>query len=155
MLFAVRGEKNRFVLPASLRKTVIASSGNERLLGLTTHHAWNCLSGFGLSRADTFDALIEKESARHIAAGKEFDVEGYAHSLNGFAEVPFDPSGRFVMPEYLAEVARIEDEMFLHGAGDHFTLWAPEALYEMGSMFDGAKAACRRMQADARAGKKK
>ena len=30
--FSLRGEKNRFVLPACLRKDVIASSGGERIL---------------------------------------------------------------------------------------------------------------------------
>lgn len=153
--FALRGEKNRFVLPAIFRKDVVAASRNERILCLTKHHTWTCLTGFGLSRADTFDALVEKEAARQTALQKEFDAEAFAHSLHGFAEVPFDPSGRFVLPDYLCDAANLSDELFLHGAGDNFTLWNPEQLYAMGPMFDGAKAACRRMQADARAGKKK
>ena len=155
MSFALRGEKNRFVLPAMFRKDVVTASNGERILGLTKHHSWTCLSGFGLSRADTFDVLVEREAARQTALQKEFDADAYSHSLHGFAEVPFDPSGRFVMPDYLSDAGNLQGELFLHGAGDNFTLWNPEELYAMGPMFDGAKAACRRMQADAQAGKKK
>lgn len=156
MFFAPRGDKSRYVLPADFRKTVYASSGNERILGLTKHHKWDCLVGFGTSREDEFEEIIAKETKRQTDLGKDFEVEAFAHSLGGYEPVPFDPSGRWVMPIYLSEVSGIGEEMFLHGAIDTFTLWHPENLYAMESpAFDAAKAACRRMQADHRAAKAK
>ena len=152
---ALRGEKNRFVLPSRFRKPVAISSGPERILCLSQHHKWNCLSGFGLSRKKQFAALIKEKVDQQTQLGNDFDIDIYTHSLNSFAQVPFDPSGRFVLPEYMAEVCGIKDELFLHGAGDHFTVWAPEVFYEMGPQFNASKAACRHMLADSRGKGKK
>ena len=63
--FSLQREKNRFVLPAPIRKTVRESSG-KTLLCLTRHDRWKCLTGFGLSRADDFDAEIDREETRAI-----------------------------------------------------------------------------------------
>ena len=153
---ALRGDKERFVLPASFRKPVAESSGPHRILCLAHHHKWKCLTAFGLSRADMIDELIAKEVDRQTALGNDFDVDTYIHSLSVFAEVPFDPSGRFVLPEYLADTCGIRNELFFHGATDHFTIWAPEVFYAMDApAFEGAKAACRFKLAEAHAQKAK
>jgi len=155
MEFALRGDKKRFVLPSAFRKDVVTSSGGERILCLAQHHKYRCITGFGLSRRKSFDSLIASEAARQTALGQDFDIDAYTHVLNSFTPVPFDPSGRFVVPDYLMEICNVDTELSLNGAGDHFTLWAPEELYAMGPMFDGAKAACRLKRAAALAAKKK
>jgi MraZ protein len=153
--FSLRGEKNRFALPASLRKEVIASSGGERTLCLMKHHAWPCLSGFGLSRIETFDALIAQEQQRKTELRQDFDRDAYSMSLYSYEDIPFDASGRFILPDDLSDAGKIGDEVFFHGAGDFFTLWNPSELYGMGPQFDGPKASCRKWQADAAKGRKK
>ena len=102
--FSLRGEKNRFMLPASLRKDVIASSGGERLMCLVKHDRWPCLTGFGLSRVDTFDDFLDRREQQAIAGGKDFDRDVHSMLLYGYEEVPFDQSGRFVLSEDLREV---------------------------------------------------
>ena len=153
--FALRGEKNRFVLPASLRKDVIASSGGEKVLFLARHHSWNCLIGFGASHIETFDAQLDKEEERATRLGKEFDRDALSMALYSYETVPFDSSGRFVLNTDLSEAGGVGDEAFFNGAGEFFTIWNPDELEKMGPQFEAAKIACRRMRAEARKAKQK
>ena len=153
--FSLRGEKNRFVLPPSLRKDVTASSGGERILCLIKHDRWPCLIGFGLSRVDMFDSILDREEEKAIRIGKDFDRDARSMLLYGYEEVPFDQSGRFVLSEDLSDMGKIGDEVFFHGAGEFLTLWNPDELYAMGDELAAAQASCRKWQADAAKGRKK
>lgn len=146
--FSQRGEKGRFVLPPAFRKAVRESS-EGRILCLGTHERWKCLTGFGLSRRDELPAQIDREEEQAIRRGVDFDRDLRATQLYGFAEVPFDDSGRFVMPDHLAELGRLDDGVYFQGAGGFFILWNPAELYAMGPGWEGAQAACRKLEADA------
>ena len=151
--FSLRGEKGRLVLPPDFRKA-FADAGDERVLCLTRHERWNCLTGFGLSRTARFDELLQREEDRAARAGREFDYDVRLHQLWGFARLPFDASGRFVLPDHLAELGRLGDAVFFNGAGDFFTLWDPDELYRMGSGWETAQASCRQLASDARSKRK-
>ena len=153
--FSPRGEKNRFVLPACLRKDVIASSGGERMLCLIKHDRWPCLTGFGLSRIDAFDEILDKLEEKATRLGKDFDRDARSMLLYGYEEIPFDLSGRFVLSEDLSDMGKIGDEVFFHGAGEVLTLWNPDELHAMGEELAAAQASCRKWQADAARGGKK
>jgi MraZ protein len=153
--FSLRGEKNRLVLPATLRKDVIASSAGEKTLCLVKHDRWNCLIGFGLSRVDSFDEYLDKEQQRATDLGKEFDRDARSMLLYDYDQVPFDASGRFVLTDALSEAGKIGDEAYFHGAGEFFTVWNPDELYAMGPEMAGPQASCRQWQADARKAKRK
>lgn len=146
--FSLRGEKGRFVLPPAFRKPV-AESSDGKILCLIKHERWNCLTGFGLSRRAELDALIEREEERAIRMGRDFDPDLRRIQLFGFSEIPFDTSGRFIMPEHLVGLGRLVDGVFFQGAGSFFTLWNPEELYQMGEGWEGAQAACRALAAEA------
>jgi MraZ protein len=139
--FSLQREKNRFVLPALIRKTVKESSG-KTLLCLAKHDRWKCLTGFGLSRVEDFDAEIEREEVRAIAANKPYDRDLRSMQLYGYFEVPFDGSGRFVLPDHLASLAGIENQIYFQGAGPFFTVWSPAVLAGMGEGWEGPQAAC-------------
>ena len=145
--FSLKGEKGRFVLPPAFRKAVRESS-EGRILCLAKHDRWNCLTGFGLSRHAEFAAQLEREEDLAIKRGEDFDRDLRAMQLYGFVEVPFDDSGRFVMPEHLAELGQLDAGVYFQGAGSFFTLWNPEELFRMGAGWEGAQAACRKLQAD-------
>ena len=151
--FSLRGEKGRLVLPPDFRKA-FADAGDERVLCLTRHERWNCLTGFGLSRTARFDELLQREEDRAARAGREFDYDVRLHQLWGFARLPFDASGRFVLPDHLAELGRLGDAVFFNGAGDFFTLWDPDELYRMGPGWETAQASCRQLASDARSKRK-
>lgn len=147
--FSLRGEKGRFVLPPQFRKSVRESSGGNRTLCLAKHERWNCLAGFGLSRADLFAAQLDREETIALQAGRDFDRDLRATQLYGFAEVPFDDSGRFIMPEHLIDLGRVGEGLFFSGAGSFFTLWNPDELARMGAGWEGAQAACAMLAAEA------
>lgn len=146
--FSLRGEKGRFVLPPAFRKPVTESS-DGKILCLAKHERWNCLTAFGLSHRDELNAQIEREEERAIRLGRDFDPDLRRIQLFGFAEIPFDTSGRFVMPDHLAGLGGLDKDVFFQGAGSFFTLWSPEVLYSMGEGWEGAQAACRALAAEA------
>jgi len=152
--FSLLRDKGRFVLPPQFRKTVRDSSGDKSVLCLDKHDRWTCLIGFGLSRQDGFEAQLDREEDLAAKRGQDFDRELRGVQLNGFAQMPFDDSGRFVLPDYLAELAQVEDQLYFQGAGQFFVIFSPSELAKMGAGWEGAQAACRQLAAEA-AGKTK
>lgn len=148
--YSPAGDKGRFVLPPLFRKAVRDSS-DGRTLCLMKHPTWNCLVGFGLSRKEELEAQLDREEDRATAMGRDFDRDTRSSQLFGFQELPFDDSGRFVMPEFLRKVAGIDDGLFFQGGGRFFTLWNPDELAKMGDEWAGAKAACESFLEDAKA----
>ena len=152
--FSPAGDKGRFVLPPLFRKAVKESSSGK-VLCLTGHDRWKCLVGFGTSRRLEFEKQLDREEEMAFKFGREFDRETRSSQLNGFAEIPFDDSGRFVMPDYLRGLGDIEDGIFFQGGGRFFTLWNPAQLARMGDDWAAAKAACAALVAEAQAKAKK
>ena len=138
------------MLPPLFRKAVKDSS-DGRVLCLMKHPSWSCLTGFGLSRKQELDAQLDREEEMAIRLGRDFDRDTRASQLFGFIELPFDDSGRFVMPDHLRTLGRIEDGLFFQGGGRFFTLWNPAELGKMGDDWASAKAACDSFLADAKA----
>lgn len=143
-----RGDKSRFVLPVDFRATVLSASGNSPILCLDKHHKLPCLVGFGLSRAEAFEDQILHEERIALERGEAFDPDERAAQLYGFIRTKFDDSGRFVMPDHLAEQASVGETLYFHGGGSHFTIWAPDVLFTMPSGWDSAKATCRALMAE-------
>jgi MraZ protein len=151
--FSLAGDKGRFVLPPSFRKAVKESSGGNRILCLAAHDRFDCLIGFGLSRTDKLEVQLEREEERAIRLGlAEFDRDVRAQQLFGFEQLPYDDSGRFVMPEHLRDLGKVADGLYFQGAGDFFFVWNPEELARMGPEFKGAQAACAKLVAAAKKG---
>jgi len=152
--FSPRGEKGRYVLPPAFRNAIAPAAADTRTLCLVKHDRWNCLAGFGLARTESFDEQVGREEDNAVRLGKEFDRELRMTQLWSFSEVPFDASGRFVLPEHLAELCGIGEGICFLGGGQFFTLWSPKQLYAMGQGWEGQQAVCRKLEADAK-GKRK
>ncbi len=142
--FSPAGDKGRFVLPPLFRNAVKDAS-DGRILCLDKHPKFACLVGFGLSRMDELEAQLDREEDR---AGPEFDRDTRAAQLFGFARVPFDDSGRFVLPDHLRMLGGIDDALFFQGGGRSFTIWNPAELMKMSDDWAAAKAACAQFQAE-------
>lgn len=149
--YTLRGDKGRFTLPPAFRKAV-AHSSDDKLLCLTKHERWSCLVGFGLSRQGELMAQVDREEANAIARGQDFDRDTRQSQLFGFTRLPFDASGRFVMPEHLIKLGKFKDGVFFQGGGSFFTVWNPAELYKMGDGWENAIAACRMFEAEAAKG---
>jgi len=146
--FSLRGEKGRFVLPPSFRK-VFADAGDERVLCLTKHEKYPCLTAFGLSRTDGFEEQLDKEEENAVRRGIDFERDLRSMQLWGFSEVSFDASGRFILPEHLSELGGFGQAIYFQGGGQFLTMWDPDRLYAMGPGWEGAQATCRTLAADA------
>ena len=57
--------------------------------------------------------------------------------------VPFDGSGRFILPELLLFPAGIGQNAFFYGVFDYFEIWDPKALIGFEGIPDAVKNACR------------
>jgi len=148
--FSARGEKGRYVLPPAFRNAIAPG----KTLCIAKHDRWSCLTGFGLDRTDNFEAQLDREEESALRLGKEFDRELRSTQLWTFSEVPFDSSGRFVMPDHLAELVGIDAGICFLGGGQFLTLWSPKQLYKMGQGWEGQQAVCRKLEAEAK-GKRK
>ena len=151
--YSPSGDKGRFVLPPAFRKAVKESSGGNRILCLAAHDRFDCLIGFGLSRTDKLNEQLEREDERAIRLGlADFDRDVRAQQLFGFEQLPFDDSGRFVMPDHLRDLGKIADGLYFQGAGDFFFVWNPAELAQMDAAWKGAQASCAKLVAAAKKG---
>ena len=141
--FSPKGDKERFVLPANFRKAVTESSGSKNLLLVSKHPTWECLVGYGESRRDGLLAEIDRAEELAARAGQPFDRDMAYFQLYDCAEISFDNSGRFIIPQYLRELVGIAEGIYLQGSGPFFTLWAPAVLArQQGPQWASAQAAC-------------
>ncbi len=141
-------------MPPKLRNPLADQSG-ERTLCIGPHPKWNCLIGFGVDRKAEFERVLDREEEKAIRLGQDFDRDERMMTLWDFEEVPFDASGRFVMPSTASEVGEIESAIYFQGMGDYFAIWVPDVLYaQEGKAFASPKAKCRAEQAAAEAKKK-
>ncbi|MCA1661075.1 MAG: division/cell wall cluster transcriptional repressor MraZ [Novosphingobium sp.] len=127
-----------------------AFTGGSRILYLAKHERWPCLTGFGTSRLDDLPVQVDKEEAAALARNEPFDRELRLGQLHTFVNVPFDDSGRFVFPDYLAALAGLDGEAFFNGNGPFFTIWKPAELMKMGAGWEPMQAACRALAAEAK-----
>ncbi len=151
--FSLLGEKGRFVLPPDFRKAVRDSGHGERVLCLAKHPRWKCLIGFGLGRVAEFEAELDREERIALERNQGYDRELRANQLYGFARVPFDDSGRFVLPERYFKLGGIDSAAFFQGGGKSFTIWNPAELAQMGAGWEDAQEACAELAAQAQNGK--
>ena len=150
--YSPAGDKGRFVLPPAFRKAVKESSDGSKTLCLASHDKFDCLIGFGLSRIEKLHKKLDDEEERAIRLGiGDFDRDVRAQQLFGFEQLPFDDSGRFVMPDHLRDLGKVGDGLYFQGAGDFFFIWNPEELARMDDSWRGAKAACDKLIGDLQA----
>jgi MraZ protein len=139
--FSLLGEKGRYVLPPAFRNLVKESS-DGRTLCIDRHPRLDCLVGFGLSRHDELEAQLDREEDLAWKRERDFDRDTRAAQLFGYSRVPFDDSGRFIMPPHLIRLGKIDDQLYFHGLGRFFTIWNPAELARMNDEWAGAKEAC-------------
>jgi MraZ protein len=118
--------KGRLSVPAFLR-SVIERRGETRTLVLAKHETFPALSGYDPGYAaikhSKLERLLEKEETSPDA-----ELEYQQRNLMAFGaseEVPYDPSGRIVLPPMMRRKGEIEDLALFLGAGETFQIWNP------------------------------
>ncbi len=118
--------KGRVSIPAFLR-SVVERRGDARTIVLASHENFPCLSAydpaFAALKHAKLERLLEKEETN---AAAQLDYQ--QRNLIAFAateEVPYDSSGRIVMPPMMRRKGRIEELALFLGAGETFQIWNP------------------------------
>ncbi len=121
-------DKLRVAIPAPLRNTIIANSpeGDMRVT-IAVHAQGDCLVGYDLPWGITLNERANARDAAHADENGEIDYEYKRRVANG-EDLPFDPSGRFIMHGFHKKKARIGKYAFFYGQWDHFEIWDPATL---------------------------
>lgn len=130
------------MLPPEFRKAVRESSESERVLCLQVHPELKCLVAFGLSREAELDAQLDREEEIALQRDVPFNRQLRASQLFGFTRIPFDDSGRFVMPTRFIKGANLGEKLFFQGAGAEFLIFNPDELMQLGDEWAHAKMGC-------------
>ncbi len=122
--------KGRVAIPAPLRAVIERNSG-ERILLLGKHAADPCLTGADTGFSQVDYARLQRDEARALDAGRPVDRDNIARvAFGGGEELPFDSSGRFILPPFYRHKARLTDLAFFVGAGERFEIWSPQLLID-------------------------
>lgn len=115
-------DKGRLALPATLRNSV-PGEVKGRQIYISMHESAPCLIGSGadrLARLEDHIAALEEVAVRR---GEPFSRAAAHRRLFGGERVPIDGSGRFIMPESLAELGEYDGDIFFLGMGAYFEIW--------------------------------
>lgn len=111
--------QGRVLLPVKMRQQVkgeniVLSKGFEKCLFGYDEKVWEKSTQQELESSVT--DLNSRDLRRYLFSGAEITT--------------LDNQGRFVIPSQLVDYAKIDEEVFVIGAGDHFEIWQPEAWEE-------------------------
>ena len=122
--------KGRVSIPAFLRTVIERRGGGTRTIVLAKHEAFPCLSAYDPAYAALkhakLERLLEKEETSPDA-----QLEYQQRNLMAFAateEVPYDSSGRILMPPMMRRKGEIKDLALFLGTGETFQIWNPQLL---------------------------
>ncbi len=123
--------KGRVSIPAFLR-SVIERRGDARTVVLAKHESFPCLGAYDPAYAAIKHAKIERLLEKE-ETNPDSELEYQQRNLMAFAaseEVPYDSSGRILMPPMMRMKGKIADLALFLGTGETFQIWNPQALLD-------------------------
>ena len=136
--------KGRVSVPAFLR-SVIERRGDARTIVLAKHETFPCLSAYDPAYAalkhSKIERLLEKNEQE---AGAELAYQ--QSNLLAFAvseEVPYDSTGRILLPAMMRRKGGIADLALFLGVGETFQIWNPQTLLGDDRIPEDLKDVCR------------
>ena len=122
--------KGRVGIPSGLRAT-IERNANDRTLLLGVNETDGCLTGADTGQSQIDYARIEREQERALEQDRAPRLASSPLVTFGVTEeLPFDASGRFILPPFFREEAGLAEWAFFIGKGDHFEIWNPQRLID-------------------------
>ena len=119
--------KGRVSVPSFLR-SVIERRGDARTIVLAKHDSFACLSAYDPAyaalRHEKLERLLEKQETDPAA---ELDYARRTMMAFGATEeVPYDSSGRIIVPPMMRKKGRLEELALFIGVGETFQIWNPK-----------------------------
>ena len=140
--------KGRVALPAPMR-LIVEQQGGEPKLTMTDDRKRGCLRASDKGWADRLYDRTSADAERSLDAGREIDRdEIQASAFGALDDVPFDKSGRFILPPYLKGKGKLTSLAFFWGAGDSIEIWSPETLLADPNADEGKKERCAWLMAE-------
>ena len=125
--------KGRLSVPAFIRG-VIERRSDSRTVVIGMHEVAPCLSAYDRGYARFLFAENERRRLSEEAAGGDVAAH-HARARRTFGlteEVPYDTSGRIILPPMMRRKGRIEDLALFVGVGGTFEIWNPHLALESG-----------------------
>jgi MraZ protein len=124
--------KGRLSVPAFVR-SVIERRSDSRAIVVGAHEIAPCLTAYGRNYARNLWTDLERRRLAEEERGGTLD-DHYARARRMFGmteDVPYDTSGRIVLPPMMRRKGRIEDLALFVGIGGIVEIWNPRvALVE-------------------------
>ncbi len=140
-------DKGRVAIPASLRGSLAVNSprpdgkdGGTVIVGV--HPRQKCLRAYDPGFVKILKAQLEAVEARKVGDDGEPNYNVKRRGASGEA-VPFDGSGRFIMPGFPRDYANIGENAFFWGTFDWIEIWDPKTLIDAVDVDEAMQAACR------------
>jgi len=119
--------KGRVSVPAFLR-SVVERRGDARTIVLAKHESFPCLSAYDPAYAALKHAKLERLFEKQ-EGDSEAALEYQQRNLMAFAateEIPYDSSGRVLLPPMMRRKGQVEDLALFLGVGETFQIWNPQ-----------------------------
>ena len=119
--------KGRVSVPAFLR-SVIERRGDARTIVLAKHDNFPALAAYDPAYAALKHAKLERLAEKQ-ETDPAADLDYARRTMMAFGateEVPYDSSGRIVLPPMMRAKSGIEDLALFIGVGETFQLWNPK-----------------------------
>ena len=149
--YALQGvdDKGRVAIPAALRSTLEANTPpradgkDARQVVISIHEEGACLVAFDVGFANAqIDELKQRERERVAGTGSR-DWLLVRQGIGPSETLPFDASGRFILPGFPRYEAGIGDFAFFVGVADTIEIWDPRRLDKHPTASLSTKSACR------------
>jgi MraZ protein len=125
--------KGRLSVPAFVR-SVIERRSDSRAIVVGAHEVSPCLTAYGRNYARNLWSDLERRRLAEEERGGTLD-EHYARARRMFGmteDVPYDTSGRIILPPMMRRKGRIEDLALFVGVGGIVEIWNPRVALEQG-----------------------
>ena len=118
--------KGRLSVPAFVRN-VIERRSDERAIVIGAHEVSPCLTAYGRSYARNLWSDMERRRLADEGRGTGLE-DHYARARRMFGmteDVPYDTSGRIILPPMMRRKGRIEELALFVGVGGIVEIWNP------------------------------
>ena len=125
--------KGRLSVPSFIRG-VIERRSDAKAVVIGMHEVSPCLNAYDRGYAKILYAENERRRLMEEAAGGDLGAH-HARARRTFGlteDVPYDPSGRIILPPMMRRKGRIEDLALFVGIGGTFEIWNPQLALESG-----------------------
>ena len=126
--------KGRLSIPAFIRG-VVERRSDAKAVVLGAHEVDPCLTAYDRGYARILHSENERRRLLEETKGDIGDNNHFRRARRTFGlteDVPYDPSGRIIMPPMMRRKGRIEDLALFVGVGGTFEIWNPYVALEHG-----------------------